>query len=155
MLTSIVPQWDQLPEHLSWNEKVAYLAYQFQTMAQTDCPLMHRFEQGLYIREMRIPADTLFIGRIHRHGHVCQLLEGDVMLIHRDGIREGFHAPSQILTQPGYQMVAYALTDVRAQTVHPNPTDERDIEKLTADIFESLHSFKELGATLHRRLENA
>ena len=93
MLTSIVPQWDQLPQHLNWNEKLAYLTHQFLTMEQTGCPLTHRFEQGLYIREIRIPAETLIIGRIHRHGHVCQLLEGDLVLIHREGAREGFRAP--------------------------------------------------------------
>ncbi len=151
MLTSIVPQWDQLPDHLSWNEKVAYLAHQFQTMEQTGCPLTHRFEQGLYIREIRIPAETLIIGRVHRHGHVCQLLEGDIILIHHEGQREGFHAPSQLLTEPGYQMVVYAITDVLAWTVHPNPTGERDIAKLEADIFESAESVKELGASLHAR----
>lgn len=71
------------------------------------------------------------------------------MLIHSEGHREGFHAPSQIVTEPGYQMVVYAVTDAVAQTVHPNPSDERDIAKLEADIFESPESLKELGARLH------
>jgi|SRR5689334_22186499 len=149
MQTSIVPQWDQLPQNLNWNEKLAYLTHQFLTMEQTGCPLIHRFEQGLYIREIRIPAETVIIGRVHRHGHVCQLLEGDLILIHREGTREGFRAPSQIMTEPGYQMVVYAMTDVVARTVHPNPTEERDIAKLEADIFESAESVKELGASLH------
>jgi hypothetical protein len=149
MLTSIVPQWDQLPQHLNWNEKLAYLTHQFLTMEQTGCPLKHRFEKGLYIRDIEIPAETVLIGRVHRHGHVCQLLKGDIVLIHRGGTREGFRAPSQIITEPGYQMVVYAVTDVVAQTVHPNPTEERDIAKLEADIFESAESVKELGASLH------
>lgn len=148
-MQNIVPQWDQLPDHLTWQEKVAYLNHQFLTMEQTECPVTHRFEQGLYIREMRIPKSTLLIGRVHRHGHVCQLLEGDVILIHREGVREGFHAPSQILTKPGYQMVLYSETDVIAQTVHPNYTDERDISKLESDIFESVESVQKLGERLH------
>lgn len=151
MPTNIVPQWDQLPDHLTWKEKVAYLANQFLTMEQTDCPLTHRFEKGLYIREIRIPAMSMLIGRVHKHGHICQLLEGDIMLIHHQGIREGFHAPSQIMTEPGYQMVAYAVTDVLAQTVHPNPQEERDITKLEADIFESVESLKELGQSVQSK----
>lgn len=147
-MPTIVPQWDNLPD-LTWKEKVAYLTHQFMTMEQTGCPLTHRFEKGLYIREIRIPAETLIVGRVHKHGHVCQLLEGDVILIHSEGNREGFHAPSQIMTEPGYQMVVYAVTDSVAQTVHPNPTDERDIAKLEADIFESPESLKALGASLH------
>lgn len=149
MPTNIVPQWDQLPEHLTWNEKVAYLAHQFLTMEQTACPVTHRLEQGLYIREMQIPADTLFIGRVHRHGHVCQLLKGSVILIHGEHYREAFKAPSEIMTKPGYQMVVYAVTDVLAQTIHPNPNDERDYSKLEADIFETVESVKELGSRLH------
>jgi len=151
MLTNIA-QWDNLPHSLNWNEKVAYLAHQFLSMEQTACPLTHRFERGLYIRELRIPAKTLIIGNVHRHGHVCQLLQGDLLLIHRDGHREGFHAPSQILTEPGYQMVVYAVTDALAQTVHPNPTEERDIEKLEADIFETKENLVRLGAQVKERL---
>lgn len=98
---------------------------------------------------MRMPAETLFIGRVHRLGHICQLLEGDVILIHLEGEREGFHAPSQIMTLPGYQMVVYAVTDIVVRTVHPNPTDERDISKLEADIFEPAESVRALGASLH------
>jgi hypothetical protein len=144
-----IPPWDQLPD-LTWTEKVAYLTHQFLTMEQTGCPLTHRFEQGLYIREIRIPAGTVLIGRVHRHGHVCQLLEGSLVLTHAEGHREGFNAPSEILTLPGYQMVVYAVTDVFAQTVHPNPTEERDIDKLDADIFESAQSVKDMGAKLHQ-----
>lgn len=98
---------------------------------------------------MTIPAETLFIGRVHRHGHVCQLLEGSVILIHSESHREAFQAPSEIMTKPGYQMVVYAVTDVRAQTVHPNPEGERDYSKLEADIFETVDSIRELGARLY------
>jgi len=149
MPTNIVPPWDQLPDNLTWKEKVAYLAHQFLTMEQTACPVTHRFEQGLYIREMRIPAETLFIGRVHRHGHVCQLLEGSVILIHNEDHREAFKAPSEIMTRPGYQMVVYAVTDVLAQTIHPNPNNERDHAKLEADIFETVESVKDLGSRVH------
>ena len=145
-----IPQWDQLPD-LTWTEKVAYLTHQFLTLEQTGCALTHRFEQGLYIREIRIPADTMLIGRIHRHGHVCQLLEGALVLIHPEGHREGFDAPSQILTLPGYQMVVYAVTDCLARTVHPNPAEERDLAVLDADIFESAASTVALGAALHQQ----
>ena len=143
------PQWDQLPG-LTWSEKVAYLTHRFLTMEQTECPLQHQFEQNLYIREIRIPADTWLVGRVHRHGHICQLLEGSLILVHREGHTEAFQAPSEILTLPGYQMVVHTVTDVVARTVHPNPTGERDIEKLEAEIFEPAESIKQLGASLHQ-----
>jgi len=146
-----IPQWDQLPD-LTWTEKLAYLTHQFLTMEQTACKLTHHFEQGLYIREIHIPAGTLLIGRIHRHGHVCQLLEGSVVLIHQEGKKEGFHAPSQIITLPGYQMVVHAVTDCIARTVHPNPTEERDIDILEADIFEPVQPLLQKGKQIAQGL---
>jgi len=145
-----IPQWDQLPG-LTWTEKVAALTDQFLTLEQTQCPLKHLFEGNLYIREIRIPVGTLLTGRVHRHGHVCQLLEGSVVLVQRDGSRDAFQAPSEIVTLPGYQMVVYAVDDVIARTIHPNPTGERDIATLEADIFESAESVKELGAALNQQ----
>jgi hypothetical protein len=146
-----IPELDGL-SGLSWKEKLAYLTHQFLTMEQTGCPLTHRFEQNLYIREIRIPAGTLLIGSVHRHGHVSQLLEGSVILVHPQGHREAFQAPSQILSMPGYQMVVYALTDVLAQTIHPNPHDERDIAVLEADIYEPVDELKQLGARVAYRM---
>jgi hypothetical protein len=147
---TVIPQWDNLPD-LTWKEKVAYVTHQMLKQEQVSAPLVHRFEQGLYIREIRIPAGVLLVGRVHRHGHVCQLLEGSLILVHREGCREALTAPSEILTLPGYQMVLYTVTDVLAQTVHPNPTGERDIQRLEEDIFESAESVKELGAALHQQ----
>jgi hypothetical protein len=152
MPTNIVPPWDQLPDNLTWKEKVAYLAHQFLTMEQTACPVTHRFEQGLYILEMRIPAETLFIGRVHRHGHVCQLLEGSVILIHNEDHREAFKAPSEIMTKPRYQMVVYEVTDVLAQTIHPNPSGEHDYSVLESDIFEPVYDLRAMGQKIHARL---
>lgn len=141
-----------IPPDLTWTEKLAFLTHHLLTMEQTDCPVTHRFEGELYIREIRLPRDTYMVGRVHREGHVCQLLEGAVVLVHREGIEEGFKAPSQIMTQPGYQMAVYAVEDSVARTIHPNPTGERDIAKLEERIFGSAESVKQLGAELHQEL---
>lgn len=149
-MQNVIPAWDQLPE-LSWKEKIAYLTYQFLTMGQTECPVTHQFEQGLYIRDMRIPAGTLFIGRAHRHGHVCQLLEGSVIHIGEFG-RTPLKAPFEMMSIPGYHMVLFAVTDVVGRTVHPNLADSRDTDALERDIFEPVEDMRELGASLQKRL---
>jgi hypothetical protein len=148
-MNDVIPMWDQLPD-LSWREKIAFVTHQMLTMEQTDCPLTHKFDGQLYIREIRLPKGTLLTGRVHRHGHVCQLLEGTVTLVHQQGARETFQAPSEIMTLPGYQMVVYALEDSLARTIHPNPTNERDIDKLEADIFEPAEATLLLGKQLHQ-----
>ena len=130
-----IPQWDQLPQ-IPWSQAIERCAQKFLTMEQTECKLTHLFEGNLYIREIRIPAETYFIGRIHKEGHVCQLLEGTLVLIHQQNVSECFLAPSQIMTQPGYQMALYTITDCVARTVHPNPQQLRDLDRLETQFFE-------------------
>lgn len=147
---TVIPQWDSLPD-LTWKEKIAYLTHQFLTMEQTECPVEHLFEHQLYVRDMRIPRGTLFLGRAHRHGHVCQLLEGTVIQLTQAG-RRIVEAPFEVFTTPGFHMVLYALTDILGRTVHANPTESRDTDALEADIFESVDALRELGASVHARL---
>lgn len=147
-----IPLLDQLPG-LTWKEKLAYLGHQFSKLetAMTDCPVTHHFEPGYYIREMRIPADTLFIGRAHRLGHLCRLIEGSVVHISEQERRTA-DAPFEMCTTPGYHMVLYTLTDIVGHTIHPNPDESRDTDALEATIFETSEELKSLGESLHRRL---
>jgi hypothetical protein len=146
----LVPNWDQLD--LPWSEKIAYLTVQFLKLPQTECPVKEIFEKGLYIREMTIPAETLFLGRTHTHGHEVQLLSGSVIHITPEGRRQ-IDAPFSVHTTPGYQMVAFIITDVVCRSIHPNPTESRDGNALENDAFGSLDSLKELGNTVTKRLE--
>ena len=146
-----------LHANLTWPEKVAYLAARFQgitDMGKDDCPVTHSFVPGFYVREMLIPADTLFIGRAHRHGHRCELVSGSIVHIAEDGevVRD---APFEVTTQPGYQMVLRALTDVIGRTYHPNPTESRDLTALEADAFHPAEEVFSLGRDVERRVEEA
>lgn len=150
MQQNTVPKWDQLPA-LSWEDQIAYLTYHFLQLPQTDCPVEHKFEPGVYVREMTIPAGSLFLGRAHRHGHLCQLVSGSVLVKMQD--REvRFDAPAFLKTEPGFHMVLQALTDVVGRTVHPNPDDSRDVEALEADIFEPVEALRLRGEEIYGRL---
>src|SRR3569623_1708110 len=94
---------DQLPA-IPWKDKLAFLVYQFSKLEQTETPIEHLFEPGAYIREMRIPAGTLFIGRPHRHGHEVVLVEGSVVNISEHEKTE-LSAPFSLMSKPGYQAV--------------------------------------------------
>lgn len=69
---------------LTWKEKLAYLGFKFAAASEGDSArvtLKHIFEPGMYIREMTIPAEMLFIGRPHLLGHRCELVSGRILLI--------------------------------------------------------------------------
>jgi len=148
----------KLEAELSWPEKVAFLAHRFQAITdmdhEKDCPVKHSFESGVYVREMFIPANTLFIGREHRHGHRCVLVSGSVVVISADG-ETPLSAPAELMTVPGYQMVLRALTDVVGRTYHPNLTESRDIAALEAEAFHPAEEVFTLGRVVNRRVEEA
>lgn len=145
------------PPQCSWAEKLAYLTYRLRPLAdappEESCPVEHIFEPGVYIREMRIPAGMLFIGRPHRHGHRCALLEGSVIHITEANAPHGVQrdAPFEVMTAPGTQMVLKTLTDVVGRTYHPNPTESRDVAALEADAFHPLEDMLKLGKTVEMR----
>ena len=145
-----VVQWDQVPDRLTWKEKVAYVAYQISLMPQVEAPVEHIFAPGVYIREMKIPAGTMFVGRAHRYGHLCQLVKGSIIMITPNG-KVRLDAPAQIHTIPGYHMVLYSITDIIGRTVHPNVAECTDTKGMEDDIFESAQEVLDLGARLHYR----
>jgi hypothetical protein len=144
----LVPAWDNLPE-LSWKDKVSLLTHLSLQTEQIPAPLVHLFDNGNYIREMRLPAGALLTGREHLLGHEMQLLEGSVIVCAPDGKFE-FHAWANMHTKPGFHAVVYALTDIVARSVHPNPDDERDIDVLEAKWFGSADDVIARGAAIHQ-----
>lgn len=147
-----------LEASLTWTEKVAFLAHRFKAIQHldndVDMPVTHSFEPGMYVREMTIPADTLFIGRAHRHGHRCVLVSGTVAVMSPEG-ELVLEAPAELMTEPGYQMVLRALTDVVGRTYHPNPAESRDLAALEAEAFHPAEEVFKLGQDVSRRVEEA
>ncbi len=133
-----VPLIDDLPD-MPWTDKLAYLAFKFSLMPQVECPLEHSFDDGNYIRTIQIPRGTLFVGRIHRLGHLVELLTGSVLHV-REHCRRLVHAPFSLTTSPGDQVCALTLTDISARTVHPahGCTDIDELEKTFFETTESL-----------------
>ena len=148
----LVPQKVLFMPGFTWAEKLAYLTYRFKPITDMPdgCPVEHSFEPGTYVREMTIPAGTLFIGRPHRHGHRCELVSGSVLHITEGGEVQR-DAPFEVTTVPGYQMTLRALTDVVGRTYHPNPTESRDVGYLEHEAFHPVDELLKLGADVEAR----
>lgn len=149
-MSDVACVWNQLPESLTWKEKAAYLAWRTSLLPQAAMPVTHLFEDGQYIREMTIPAETIFLGRVHRQGHTLVLLEGEAMLALPTGLVHK-KAGDRMETFPGFHAVAFTLTDIRVRSFHPD-TGERDIELIEESLTESPDSLIALGAAIHARL---
>ncbi len=149
-MSELVTALDSVPA-MPWKYKLAYLVHRFSEMDQTECPVEHRFDGDEYIREMRIPAGTLFIGRVHNHGHLVQLVEGDVVNITEAG-KQALSAPFEFHSHPGYQAVFYAVTDVVGRTVHKNSERLTDWKALEDRDFDTLESLIARGRGVAERL---
>jgi hypothetical protein len=134
-------EFNRLPG-VTWADKIAYLSYTLRN--DRDCPVTHKFEPGWYVREISIPAQTYFIGRVHVEGHICRLVKGRILHITEEEkiIR---NAPFTMHTTKGYQVVLYTYTDVVGCTYHSNPEDFHDIDKLESLIFEPAKSVLDRG----------
>lgn len=110
----------------------------------TELPVVHHFTPGIYMRELRIPRGTVLTGKIHRTEHLNILSQGEITVWTEDGMKH-LGASTVIKSQPGMKRVGYAHSDCVWITVHHNPTEEKDPEKLvemlTAKTFEEALGF--------------
>lgn len=102
-------------------------------MPQAECPVLHRFGPGIYIREVCMPAGVIAIGHRQRCEHTNILLKGAVAIVNDDQTVSVLRAPLFFVGKPG-KKVGYVIEDVVWQNVYA--TDERDIETLEAMFLE-------------------
>ena len=70
-------------------------------LPQSDCPVIHRFSPGLYIREVTLPAGTFAIGHYQKTEHLNIMLTGSVTNIRDDGSTDLLKAPLMYTAKPG------------------------------------------------------
>ena len=94
-------------------------------MQGSDIEWVHRFVDGMYGREMFVPAGNLLTGAVHKQEHISIFLEGVLLVPDEDGNSKIIQAPAVEIGHPGMKRVGVALTDVRWITSHR--TDARDV----------------------------
>jgi len=102
-------------------------------LPRAEITITHRFTEGMYIREMRIPAGTMLTSMVHKTEHPFVISEGAIKISSDEGgvILE---APYTGITKPNTRRAGHALTDVVWTTFHI--TDETDVEKIAEQILE-------------------
>jgi len=98
-------------------------------------PLLHRFTDGLYIRELSIPKGTMLTSKTHKTQHQFILLKGVISVWDNDGTEHLLSAPYCGVTQPNTRRIAYAWDDCIWSTCHPNP-ENKSLDELELDLFE-------------------
>jgi hypothetical protein len=111
------------------------LVQEFLKEPQVECPLVHRFSNGIYLREITMPAGTVVIGCKHLTSHFNILLRGKCRVVVGKFITE-ITAGATWESKAGDQKVVNCIEECVWQTVHLNLDNERDIETLESRLVE-------------------
>jgi hypothetical protein len=100
-------------------------------MPQVETGLAHYFATGMYMRECSIPADTVVVGKLHRHDHPVMLIKGSATIATDEGV-ETIHAPKVWISKAGAKRALVTHEDCVFVTVHA--THETDLAALEAEL---------------------
>jgi hypothetical protein len=114
---------------LSQKEKMDLFEAEIAKCPQAHLPLVHRFSDGMYIREIHMPAGTLVTSRTHKTQHPFVISKGVVEVIKEDGSREILQSPHTGITEAGTRRVLRIHADTVWSTFHITAkTDPVEIE---------------------------
>ena len=115
-----------------------------------NCPLKHSFCDGIYVREIFMPAGTVCVGKIHKHEHPNFLMKGRVTVVTEEGGMEELVAPLAMISPAGTQRAVYVHEDTVWITVHHNPDNDTDLEVI--EDFVIADSYDELPDIITKEL---
>lgn len=85
---------------------------------QKECPLVHIFSPGLYIREIHMPADTVIVSEKHLTTHRFFVIKGKVLVKVNDDQWDFLEAPFEGVTEAGTKRVLVIVEDCIWATTH-------------------------------------
>lgn len=135
---------------MTMREKVEQLEASMIGHEPVECPIRHIFADGVYAREMTVPAGVTLTGAVHKTCHLSILSKGRVMVATEDGVLE-LSAPSTLVAQPGAKRAIHALEDTVWTTIHATTTT--DLDDLVSELTESTAAQLQGGGENRQQLE--
>lgn len=113
---------------------------------RAELPVVQYFCDGVYMRELHMPAGTLLTGKIHKRACLNIVLTGEVEVVTDQGARI-VRGPLVFESPGGIKRAGRVISDTIWITVHANPDDvERDsdamVDLLTVPSFEALELYE-------------
>lgn len=104
---------------------------------QSPCPVVHTFHDGVYMRQVFMPAGTVAIGHYQRFEHINILVQGAVEVRNEDGSLTVLEAPLTFVGPPG-RKVGLVLEDLVWINVYK--TDITDVAEAEAYFMDKSQS---------------
>jgi len=123
-----------LRQAITARQVVDGLEAELATLPQANCPLVHRFTPGLYVREIFMPRGTFIISKVHKTEHPYTISKGRVAVwTEAEGVIH-LTAPFTGITKPGTRRLLFIQEDCIWTTYHP--TTETDLDKIEEAIID-------------------
>ena len=97
------------------------------------------FCNGVYAREIFIPAGTTLVGEIHNYPHINVVSKGKIRVATDEGVKV-IEAPCTFISPAGVKRAGFVLEDTVWTTIHAtDKTNSNDIrQEVIAESYESL-----------------
>lgn len=120
----------------SRNESIDRLeAMMLENFDAINFPLVHRFTDGLYVREISVPRGTLLTSKVLKYQHQFFLLKGSLSMWNDGGEEVYIQAPFIGITEANTRRVVYVWEDCTFATSHPNPLN-KNLEGIEDEIYD-------------------
>ena len=87
----------------------------------------HYFADGVYLRQLTIPAGVCVTGKVHKTRHLTIICSGTLRITTDDGVVE-LTGPAVFVSEPGIKKAAFAITDT--VVMNPHPTESTDLKEI-------------------------
>lgn len=104
-----------------------------QSPLQVEIETVHHFSEGIYAREIFIPAGVRLVGKIHKTAHLNIISRGAITVWTEEG-QKYLEAPCTFIAQPNTKRVGQAHTGTVWTTIHANPTNSQNLEQLESEL---------------------
>jgi quercetin dioxygenase-like cupin family protein len=114
--------------------QVLALQREMSRLPQAELETRHLFADGMYARELCIPAGVLIVGKAHLRDHFFLLTKGRLRVTTAEGRVEEISAPCAFASPAGAKRAGLALEDSVCVTVHR--TDATDLNTIESELIE-------------------
>jgi len=117
------------PANLAGRAAIHRFERELAKLPQVELKVDHHFTDGVYMRSMFIPAGVALVGHIHRHPCISIVQYGEILVATEHGAKR-IVGPATFESPAGTKRAGFALKDTLFTTIHANPTNDRDIDRL-------------------------
>lgn len=104
---------------------------------QLEIQTKHYFADGLYAREIYIPAGSILVGKLHKKEHINIISKGKIIIITEEGYSE-VEAPFTIISPINTKKVVMSIEETIWTTIHLNPINTKDLDEIEDFLIESV-----------------